>query len=276
MFCEVEGLDIYYEAYGEGTPVLMLHGYGIDHNVMVGCMEPIFTNRPGYRRIYPDLPGMGRSMAADWLGNSGQILDIIIKFCDRVIPGSKFLVAGESYGGYLARGLVYKIPERMNGVLLICPVIIADRSKRQLPSRTVFLKDNALLSGIDPYERKFFERMLVLQDERRWERFKQDILPGMRSKDVIFNKRLMKEGYAFSFDVDNVKPFEKPSLVFAGRQDASVGYKDVLRIIDNYPRGTFAILDRAGHGLEVEQERVFNCLVSEWLDRVEEFQSAPQ
>ena len=94
----------------------------------------------------------------------------------------------------------------------------------------------------------------------------------MRSKkDVAFNKRLMKEGYAFSFDVDDVKPFEKPSLVFAGRQDASVGYKDTLKIIDNYPRGTFAVLDRSGHGLEVEQECVFDCLVSEWLDRVEEF-----
>jgi uncharacterized caspase-like protein len=30
------------------------------------------------------------------------------------------------------------------------------------------------------------------------------------------------------------------------------------------------VLDKAGHGLEVEQENVFNCLVDEWLDRVEE------
>ncbi len=276
MFCEVEGLDIYYEAYGDGIPVLMLHGYGIDHHVMAGCMEPIFKKRAGYRRIYLDLPGMGRSKAADWLKNSGQILDVLIKFSDKVIPGSNFLVAGESYGGYLARGFVYKVPERLDGVLLICPVIIPDRRMRQLPPRTVFVKDNALLASIDPEERKFFERMLVLQDKNRWERFKQDILPGMRSKDAAFNKRLMKEGYSFSFDVDNMKPFEKPSLVFAGRQDATVGYKDALKIIDNYPRGTFAILDRAGHGLEVEQECVFNCLVSEWLDRVEECRSTRQ
>jgi hypothetical protein len=44
----------------------------------------------------------------------------------------------------------------------------------------------------------------------------------------------------------------------------------MLKIVDNYSRGTFAVLDRAGHGLEVEQEKVFNCLVNEWLDRVEE------
>ena len=41
--------------------------------------------------------------------------------------------------------------------------------------------------------------------------------------------------------------------------------------MENYSYGTFAILDRAGHGLEVEQEAVFNCMVNEWLDRVEEY-----
>jgi len=34
--------------------------------------------------------------------------------------------------------------------------------------------------------------------------------------------------------------------------------------------GTFVSMDRAGHLLEIEQEDVFQALVSEWLDRVEE------
>jgi hypothetical protein len=49
----------------------------------------------------------------------------------------------------------------------------------------------------------------------------------------------------------------------------------MLKLVDNYPRGTFAVLDRAGHGLEVEQQAVFECLVNEWLDRVEEYQRRP-
>lgn len=31
----------------------------LDHRLMSGCMEPIFTKREGWRRIYIDLPGMG-------------------------------------------------------------------------------------------------------------------------------------------------------------------------------------------------------------------------
>lgn len=272
MFCEVEGVNIYYEVEGEGYPVLMLHGYGIDHHVMAGCMEPVLEKRPGYRRIYVDLPGMGRSRAPGWLESTDQVLDIVLKFSEKAIPGGDFLVAGESYGGYLARGMVYKKPERLGGVLLICPVMVGDRSKRQLPPRTVFVKDEKLLAGIGPEDRRFFERMLLLQDKRRWERFKQDILPGRRMMDTAFLERLKKHGYECSFDVDGLpKPFDKPSLILAGRQDASVGYKDALKLVDLYSRSAFAILDRAGHGLEVEQEKVFNCLVGEWLDRFEEY-----
>jgi pimeloyl-ACP methyl ester carboxylesterase len=272
MFCEVDGLEIYYETYGEDIPVLMIHGFGIDHHVMIGCMEPVFAARPGYKRIYFDLPGMGKTKTTDAIVNSDRMLDAVIGFVEKVIPDGRFLVAGESYGGYLARGLVYRIPDRMNGLLLICPVIIADKKKRTLPPRAVFARDEALLAGIEPGTRAFFERMLVLQDKRRWERFQGDIIPGLKAEDRTFTKRLMESGYAFSFDADRPeRPFEKPSLLLAGRQDASVGWKDMLDIVDNYPRGTFAVLDRAGHGLEVEQQAIFECLVDEWLDRVEEF-----
>lgn len=78
-------------------------------------------------------------------------------------------------------------------------------------------------------------------------------------------------GYDFSFDVDNLEEkFNKPTLMLLGRQDSSVGYKDAWNILDKYPRVTFAVLDRAGHNLHIEQEELFNSLVNEWLERVEE------
>ena len=272
MICEVDGLEMYYEVRGEGVPVLMIHGFGIDHHVMTGCMEPIFGARPGWRRIYVDLPGMGRTKAGR-VENSDQMLDTVVRFIEKIVPEGVFLVVGESYGGYLARGFVRRMPERLGGVLLICPVIVAERGRRRLPERRVFVRDREILGGIAQSEvRELFERMLVLQDRRRWERFQADIVPGMQVKDEVFAERLMKYGYPFSFDVDKLpRPFDRPALVLAGRQDATVGYMDALQIIENYPRGTFAVLDRAGHGLEVEQETVFERLANEWLNRVEEY-----
>ena len=67
------------------------------------------------------------------------------------------------------------------------------------------------------------------------------------------------------------QPFPAPTLIVAGRQDSIVGYRDAWRILESYPRATIAVLDRAGHCLEIEQARLFHALVSEWLDRVEEY-----
>ena len=46
---------------GEGRPILFIHGFPIGHVSMTACMEPVFTKRKGYKRVYMDLPGMGLS-----------------------------------------------------------------------------------------------------------------------------------------------------------------------------------------------------------------------
>ncbi|MCK9907481.1 alpha/beta hydrolase, partial [Frankia sp. Cpl3] len=75
-----------------------------------------------------------------------------------------FLVAGQSYGGYLARGIACKKRERVDGMALICPMIIADRDNRDLPERTVIAKDEALLATLSPEEKDGFTSMSVVQD----------------------------------------------------------------------------------------------------------------
>ncbi len=55
-----------------------------------------------------------------------------------------------------------------------------------------------------------------------------------------------------------------------GRQDQVAGYRDAWRILENYPRASFAVLDWAGHNAHIEQSQLFNALPGEWLDRVQE------
>lgn len=86
-----------------------------------------------------------------------------------------------------------------------------------------------------------------------------------------FLQKLQQNGYSFSFDVDNGdEKFEKPCLILLGKQDSCVGYKDAWCILENFPRATFAVLDCAGHSLQIEQENLFNSLVNNWIYRLEE------
>ena len=59
------------------------------------------------------------------------------------------------------------------------------------------------------------------------------------------------------------------TLFLLGRQDSSLEYRDAWKIIKNYQRATFAILDTAGNILQIEQEDLFNSLTNDWLNRVE-------
>jgi len=249
MECKLKNASIHYETYGDGLPVINLHGFTLDHRVLKGCMEPIFNERNNYKRIYFDLPGMGKTNAESWIKSSDQMLDICIEFIKRIIPNQRFLIASESYGSYLGRGIIYKEPENVEGALFICPVIKAVQNERILPEiNTPIPQLNSKMS----------------------KRYKKEIQAGIDIANNDFLDKLAKKGYPFLSNVDEkIKRFDKPSLFLLGRQDSTVGYQDAWAIIEKYPRATYAILDQASHNLQIEQEQTFTILVNEWLDRIE-------
>lgn len=260
---------MYYQIIGEGRPILMLHGFYPDHRLMSGCMEPIFQHRPGWQRIYLDLPGMGQSPAEDGIDSSDKVLALILELVDSLISGQPFTLAGESYGGYLARGIIQRRPDLVDGLLLICPAVVADRSKRTLPPRVTLVEDPALLDTLSDEEAAEFASMAVVQSERNWARYRDEIWAGVKVANAPFLERL-RQRFEFSFDPDQLaRPFTKPTLMLMGRQDTSTGYRDAWSILEQYPRATFAVLDKAGHNLQIEQADLFTVLVSEWLDRME-------
>ena len=271
MDCKLKNLTLYYELYGNGYPILMIHGFMPDHRLMKGCMEPIFEHRDNYSRIYFDLPGMGKTQGPKWLKNTDQILEIVLEFIDKVIPNKKFIIASESYGSYLARGIISKRPDSSEGVLFICPLILPLPEQRELPKQfSAVVKDKKFISSLSPSDVEELGESLVIQKREVWERYKEEVLPGIKIANNDLVERIYPSSYSFSFEVDNVvKIYNKPTLFLLGRQDTTVGYRDAWKIIENYPKATFAILDQAGHNLQIEKESLFNSLVNEWLDRVE-------
>ncbi|MCP4540568.1 MAG: alpha/beta hydrolase [Chloroflexi bacterium] len=278
MHCKIKDLKVHCRVVGSGMPIVMVHGMGVDHRTMTGCIESVFQSRDDeWKRIYFDLPGMGNTKGVDWITNSDDMFRFVLAVVDEIIPGEPFLIVGESYGGYLVRAVVRERPEDVEGMLLICPLIVADDEQRDVPPCTVLERDSALDEKLEPEEKQFLDLFLVNQSEEKWERFRDEMLAGFKGGDEAFKARIRGdiESYAFTFDVDDLAaPFEKPSLIVAGRQDCLVGYQDAWKLVENYPRSSFAVLDGAGHGLQIEQAGLFNALANEWLDRVKEESTA--
>ena len=123
MECELENTTVHYEMLGAGRPLVVLHGAAGDHRAVAVEIEPLFTHRAGWKRIYLDLPGHGATPGPAWMQNEDQLLDLLLSFIDRVIPHERFALAGFSRGGYYARGILHRRLAQVAGVLLVAPLM---------------------------------------------------------------------------------------------------------------------------------------------------------
>jgi len=124
---------------------------------------------------------------------------------------------------------------------------------------------------LKPEEEELFVNVAVVQSQKLLENMRNIFLPARELADHDFLTKL-SDNFSFSFDVDSLeKPFPGPMLIIMGRQDSICGYRDAWEILENFPRGSFAVLDRAGHALAIDQEDLSHLLVDEWLNRVEEY-----
>lgn len=269
MQVDVRGLSVHVEERGEGRPIVLLHGWPADHRLMTVAFEPIFEGRPGWRRIYPDLPGMGATPGPDWIRSQDDVLDVVDGVITAVLgKGARFALAGASYGGYLALGLMHRRAALVDGLALVAPEVEADENRARRPKRRVFFSDPDVVAALADDERNW-TNVSVVQTAETLAAFRAGVLPGIRAADHAFLDRL-DAGPNLTVDVRRLpEPFDRPTLILAGRQDTNVGYLDALDLLESYPRATLAILDRAGHGLRAEQPTLFRALTNEWLDRVE-------
>ncbi len=269
MEIKVRDLTVHYEEVGSGRPVLILHGWGLTGRTMTPIFEPLFEKRPGWRRLYLDLPGHGQTPVPDWLREQDDMVDVALEFMDMLAPGERFLVMGQSWGGYLARGIVHHRLKQVDGVVFYVPVIQQGELRSPLPARQVIHHDPAFLAALQPGEEWLID-LLVAQTLPVLEDFRANYSIYMTPQDPAIAQIL--SGKSFTFDPGDLpEPCPAPTLFIMGRQDHWVGYKDAWTALDAFPRGTFAVIDHAGHFLSGEQPILSLALLSEWLNRVEEY-----
>jgi len=269
MKCDLGDTAIFFETHGTGRPIVMLPGRPSDHHSMARFMEPLFAQRDGWLRIYPDLPGTGLTPGVERLATHDQMLNAMLAFIDKVIPGQRFVLASVSYGGYMACGVVSRKAALIDGLLLCVPLV---KTSPQLPPRTMLVENPQLLAQLEPDEAQLIESLVVVQTSTVIEGV-CEVLAEVQKADHVFGARLEAAGPS-SFEADTQPTvFGGPTLILTARQDNVCGYRDAWDLLENYPRATFAVLDRAGHFVNIEQDGLCHALVSEWLDRVEEYRS---
>ena len=149
-------------------------------------------------------------------------------------------------GGYLALGMARAAPERIDGLMLTAPVVRGRGQDRTLPPRLVLRRD-AAVDDLCPDETLWASMAVVRR--RDLEAFRQGVKPaGRRRLDVPEDPRVPVRGQHRGGPPPR-------SLAGACARDPRQarrrrGLRRRLPLLADLPRGTFAVLDGAGHGVE--------------------------
>lgn len=95
---------------GRGRPIVLLHGWGMNHTVWDNVIEPL-SQQGRVTRV--DLPGHGLSHRIP-MGRLEQVIDTL-----EPLLQSETVVIGWSLGGLLGQALAIAFPERIRALLLV-------------------------------------------------------------------------------------------------------------------------------------------------------------
>jgi len=111
----IDGIDLAYIRRGRGSPLVLIHGYPLDHTIwdeVVPLMEKDFD------LIIPDLRGFGESgMKESDNSIKGYATDIAGLLSHLNIK--KASLAGHSMGGYVALAFAREFPDRLSGLAMV-------------------------------------------------------------------------------------------------------------------------------------------------------------
>lgn len=232
-YLTIHGTKLYYEEYGSGTPLLLLHqGLGSIENV--GDLIPQLAKH--FRVIAPDAPGHGRSEQADSL--SGDLLaDYGSALIDKLQLDSVY-VMGWSMGGNTALLLAANRPDKVKKV--------------------VSGAANATASGLTPEGRDLLSEYTVeaVKEDKDWLDHYQQLNP-QPEKWVKFWEDNQKM-WAREIKVSDAKlaSIRVPVLLVRGDRDM-IRLEHSLAMFRSLKQGQLCIYPDTGHDMpESKSERL--------------------
>lgn len=123
----VNGIQLAYTRRGKGTPLVLVHGFPLDHHLwdeVVPLLEGTFD------LILPDLRGFGESSAVDSFYTMEDYASDLAGLLDH-LGIQQAALAGHSMGGYVALAFVRLFPERVRGLGLVASQVLADSEERK-------------------------------------------------------------------------------------------------------------------------------------------------
>ncbi len=246
------GVKIYYESFGQGTPLVFLHPWSTNRYIWA---FQLFEFGRDYRCIVVDHRGHGLSdKPAAGYGIGEMAADVNAVMNDAGIE--KAVLVGNSIGGMTAMQLSLDAPQRVIGNLI-------------LSSATNFGADMdpEAAEAMQTDWRGVFSTLLNATVAEKSKRERPEILAFMEgcfriednfTEAVFFTSAADPDG-VFNWNIaDRLKEIKQPTLIIAGEEDGATTVAHNQFLADNIPAAEIKIYADVGHFCQLEKPRIFN------------------
>lgn len=272
---QTSGGEVYLADTGvSGRPLLVLHGgLGLDHGYLRGAFDPFADE---YRVIYMDFLGNGQSdRSIDyeaitdnqiWIDQVGDVIEAL----DLPSP----IIAGHSYGGYVAQEFAIQNPEVDMELLLISTapkldhldVAVANARQRGTADQIRAVEEDlALPQESDEAWAKTWRRLLPLYFHAPDDSVIDQLVDGAHFSAQGFNTAHLRALKNFDTTTDLVRITAR-TLVISGDDDWILPLDPCsLALAQGIPNADLATIPACGHFPFVEQPIAFSTIVRNWL-----------
>ncbi|QBP42136.1 alpha/beta fold hydrolase [Paenisporosarcina antarctica] len=254
---ESNGVSLVYEEFGEGEPLLLLHGLTGNRHMFD---EDVNVFRKYFRTIVLDARGHGDSDKPVAYTLDDHIADVL-RLLDHLEIDASYLI-GVSMGSYIAQGVAIASPERVKQMILVATKPEGKTSSLQ----ALFLKYQNQLEGLSFSQKVMKVSPYMFHDLGaigEWSKEAAKKSSPLQADQIVAANAAL-EGFDFRHDLHLVTA---KTLVISGNHDElnppEVG-RETARLI---PHATFVEFNQSGHAPNVEQHLLYMDFVLEFLNK---------
>ncbi len=257
-YSTANGITVYYETSGEGTPMVLLHAIPFDHSLFLYQISHFSTR---FKVIAPDLRGFGRSDKLSTAFTLSDMVDDVRGVC-RNENVREMILVGVSVGSRTALLLALDHPEMCKALVLVGGSSRPGKeSSRYADHVRGFAED-----GIDAYRARHLEDCVTdgFANSQRGRHLLQTFL----ERNPWLDGQAIAQVFRAFADVDaspRLATMTVPTLVINGEFDHSL--PNGRRTAQMIPGATHKVLPGTGHACCIEDPAGFDVLVMEFLDQ---------
>lgn len=249
---------------GEGDPLLLVHGFPLDHSMWGNQLEALSES---YKVIAPDLRGFGKSTSNDETTQMADFAKDLAELLDVLGINSSIHLCGLSMGGYISFEFWNLFADRLKS-LILCDTRAAEDSEETKENKRYKVAKHVLEFGTEALSEAMMPKLF--SEASRTENTQivdstQNVIQTTLPQSVAAALLGMAKRTDFT---DKLGSINIPTLAVCGEFDEITPLDEMKEMAAKMPNCQFATIEGAGHMAPLEKPEVVNQEISNFLKSI--------